>query len=114
MEELFSYGTLQDSKVQLETFGRTLQGQKDVLHGYRLSFIEIEDEAVVATSGLTHHPIISHSGNPDDAIEGAVFVLTAAELEQADAYEAEDYQRVKVVLQSGDSAWVYVKAGQPG
>jgi hypothetical protein len=35
-EKLFSYGTLQYEAVQLDTFGRTLLGQKDVLLGYRL------------------------------------------------------------------------------
>ena len=66
-EHLFSYGTLQLTKVQLETFGRTLQGQKDSLQGYSLSHIRIEDAAVVETSGMTHHPILTPGGNSDDS-----------------------------------------------
>ncbi|HAO29187.1 MAG TPA: UDP-N-acetylmuramate--alanine ligase, partial [Chryseobacterium indologenes] len=31
MPYLFSYGTLQKEQVQLETFGRILQGEKDTL-----------------------------------------------------------------------------------
>jgi len=36
MEQLFSYGTLQNVEVQLETFGRELTGSKDHLLGYQL------------------------------------------------------------------------------
>jgi gamma-glutamylcyclotransferase (GGCT)/AIG2-like uncharacterized protein YtfP len=113
-ERLFSYGTLQLTHVQLETFGRTLQGQKDSLQGYSLSYILIEDEAVVETSGMTHHPILTQSGNPDDNTEGTVFILTSEELQQADEYEADDYKRIRVDLISGTSAWVYVRAGRGG
>jgi gamma-glutamylcyclotransferase (GGCT)/AIG2-like uncharacterized protein YtfP len=111
MEELlFSYGTLQLMNVQLETFGRALQGQKDSLQGYSLSYIRIEDAAVVEASGMTHHPILTPSGNPGDRIDGAVFSLTPEELRQADEYEADDYERIRVDLMSGTSAWVYVRA----
>lgn len=34
MEKLFSYGTLQLEQVQLDTFGRLLEGQADTLQGY--------------------------------------------------------------------------------
>jgi hypothetical protein len=113
-ERLFSYGTLQLTNVQLETFGRTLQGQKDSLQGYSLSHIRIEDAAVVGTSGMTHHPILTPSGNASDCIEGMVFSLTPEELQQADEYEAEDYERIRVTLVSGTTAWVYVRAHRPG
>lgn len=109
-EPLFSYGTLQLTNVQLETFGRILEGQKDSLQGYSLSYIKIEDAAVVEASGLTHHPILTPGGKADDIIEGMVFFLTPQELQQADEYEAEDYERVRVNLMSGASAWVYVRA----
>jgi hypothetical protein len=36
---LFSYGTLQSSTVQLETFGRELVGYKDKLLNYRLAML---------------------------------------------------------------------------
>jgi gamma-glutamylcyclotransferase (GGCT)/AIG2-like uncharacterized protein YtfP len=110
-ERLFSYGTLQLTPVQLSTFGRILEGQPDVLCGYRLDLVKIEDPAVIATSGKDHHPIITHTGNLTDTISGTAFIITADELEQADAYEVDDYKRVSVELQSGKSAWVYVSAG---
>ncbi len=107
-ENLFSYGTLQHESVQLETFGRTLQGQPDKLIGYERSFVKIEDEAVVATSGMTHHPIISYTGNPEHIIDGVLFTITHAELLHADEYEGDEYKRVLVKLQTGKNAWCYV------
>jgi hypothetical protein len=38
------------------------------------------------------------------------YAVTAAELAAADAYEVSAYKRIEVVLKSGKSAWVYVKA----
>ena len=43
-EYLFSYGTLQKEKKQIELFGRTLQGFADTLRGYKIATIEIKDE----------------------------------------------------------------------
>ena len=47
-EYLFSYGTLQKDKVQLDLFGRLLNGTKDILKGYKLFPIEIKDEKFLA------------------------------------------------------------------
>lgn len=106
---LFSYGTLQQEKVQLETFGRLLQGAPDALGGYRQDMVRITDPAVLAASGLDHHPIVQPSADPDDEVAGTVFEITAAELDAADAYEVSDYKRIEVRLKSGCDAWVYVK-----
>jgi hypothetical protein len=51
MPYLFSYGTLQKEQVQLETFGRILQGEKDTLLGYQLDMIEITDPEVLRKAG---------------------------------------------------------------
>lgn len=48
---------------------------------------------------------------PCDLVPGQVLRLTAADLTAADAYEVDDYTRVKVRLASGTDAWVY--AGLP-
>ncbi len=108
-EYLFSYGTLQDEAVQLATFGRRLSGEPEVLAGFRIDHLKIEDEAVIAASGLRYHLIISPSGNSQDVVTGTGFNVSHAELLQADAYEAEDYQRVRVDLKSGRRAWVYTR-----
>lgn len=107
-ENLFSYGTLQYEKVQLATFGRKLNGQKDNLPRYRLEKVRITDPSVIATSGEDVHSIIHFSGNPDDQVQGMVFQVSLEELQAADTYEVSDYKRIKVKLSSGHSAWVYV------
>src|SRR5258708_12404976 len=104
---LFSYGTLQKEKVQLELFGRTLQGASDVLRGYRADKIEIKDEAVLAKSEQKYHLIAIPSKDKNDFIEGVVFELTEKELFIADEYETEDYKKISVVLESVKESWLY-------
>jgi len=112
IENLFSYGTLQQEAVQLATFGRRLQGQPDSLVGYRLTMIPIQDQIVVARTGDTHYRNIQFSGVGSDLIKGTRFAVTSQELEQADAYEAgADYHRIRVRLKSDVSAWVYCRRG---
>ena len=107
---LFSYGTLQDKAVQLANFGRELNGQADRMPGYRLDWVEITDPGVLATSGKSHHPIGSPSGQANDSVAGMVFQISEDELAAADRYEVADYKRVAVTLASGLTAWVYVRA----
>jgi len=107
-ENLFSYGTLQQEEVQLETFGRKLDGKQDALTGYKLVMITVTDEAFVTKSGTANHRNLQFTGNSSDVLEGMVFKVTTSELEQADAYEPEGYERVKVQLRSGGNAWVFV------
>ena len=109
-ELLFSYGTLQLEPVQRATFGRVLAGTQDTLPGFRLGELEIKSDAVVATSGVATHPIAQATGNPLDLVAGTVFRITPAELAQADAYEVDSYERVRVALSSGTKAWVYAAA----
>ena len=111
-ELLFSYGTLQLDKVQLESFGRLLKGAKDSLSGYKLASIEITDKKVLEQSGQKSHPIAIRTGNLHDKIQGVVFEITPDELYKADAYEVEDYQRFLVTLDSGKSAWIYISKTQ--
>ncbi|WP_369178549.1 gamma-glutamylcyclotransferase family protein [Candidatus Thiodubiliella endoseptemdiera] len=105
-ELLFSYGTLQIPAVQIETFGRELAGYEDQLLNYKLVTLEIQDKAVIALSGETHHPIAI--AKQDETIQGKVFKLTPKELAQSDKYEVSDYQRVLGKMVSGTLVWVYV------
>lgn len=109
MENLFSYGTLQLEQVQLELFGRTIFTQADVLMGYKKEMIKIKVESVVKLSGEEEHVVIIYTGRNSDVIEGVILSVTQDELLRADEYETNDYKRVEVTLQSGKSAWVYVK-----
>lgn len=108
IHHLFSYGTLQVEKVQLETFGRKLKGAPDFLVGYTLKDIVIRDEKVVEISGTDTHTMAVKSQNASDSIQGYVYEITGEELMHSDDYEAVEYKRVKVTLKSGQEAWVYV------
>ena len=108
MPLLFSYGTLRDPTVQRANFGRVLDGREDRLPGYALSVLEITDPAVIAVSGQTHHPVLRPTGDGADVVDGMVFEVTDDELAAADAYEVDDYRRVRVRLVSTVDAWVYV------
>lgn len=110
-ENLFSYGTLQLPAVQLDTFGRLLQGAADKLLGYKLSMVEITDPDVIKSSGKNYHPIIKHTGDTKDVVDGMVFKISKEELLAADEYEVDDYKRVCAMCDSGNNAWVYIAKG---
>lgn len=108
MEYLFSYGTLQFERVQLESFGRLLKGQKDCLPNFKLEDIEIKDPKVLELSGKKFHPMAIPSEG--DEVPGMVFEVSAEEIAQSDRYEVSDYIRQEIELKSGLNCWVYVQA----
>ncbi len=100
MPLLFSYGTLQQEDVQLSTFGRKLNGQKDALPKFEPSLVKIEDPRVVASLGRTHHDNIAFNGNSKSRVPGTVFEVTDEELASADRFEAGFfYKRAAVTLE---------------
>jgi hypothetical protein len=105
---LFSYGTLQIPEVQLDTFGRLVESEDDVLPGYTVDYAEIEDARVADLSGHSVHPIVRPTGNPLDKVVGKVLWVTEDELDASDEYEVALYRRVSVTLASKRAAWVYV------
>ncbi len=105
---LFSYGTLQLEKVQLENYGRLLIGEPDRLRGYKIEKLHISDSTVLAKSQLENHPIALKSEDESDFIEGMLFEITDTELVETDKYEVSQYQRILETLESGKRAWVYV------
>ncbi|MEQ2353660.1 gamma-glutamylcyclotransferase family protein [Pseudoalteromonas piscicida] len=110
IQALFSYGTLQQEQVQLDTFGRRLEGEKAVLCGFKIGQVKITDPTVIASSQKDIHPILIATGNAEDKVEGTVFLITEAELAQADEYEVDDYQRISATLNSGKTCWIYSAA----
>ncbi len=113
MPLLFSYGTLQFSQVQKDTFGRLLDGEADALVGFSRTMIEITDPDVLKSSGERFHPIVLRTNNVTDRVEGKVFKISDAELMRADKYEVSDYVRESVILESGRVAWLYVDSLKP-
>lgn len=109
MPLLFSYGSLQREDAQLATFGRRLDGEQDELRGFEQTLVKINDPAVAAKLGQTHHANASFTGDNARSISGMVFEVTDDEIRNVDAYEAADeYSRIRVTLASGKQAWVYV------
>jgi hypothetical protein len=107
-EYLFSYGTLQKEKVQLDLFGKILPGSPDVLRGYTFSTIEITDETFLAKGQGKFQKTLTISDYKNDMVEGTALELTNEELLIADKYEPGDYKRTNVVLDSGKKAWIYI------
>ena len=115
MPLIFSYGTLQEDRVQLATFGRLPQGRPDALIGFAPSSVPIADSHLVATSGRTHHANVIFDGKNDSRVDGTVFEITDDELAAADRYEhTSAYTRIAATLASGAKAWVYVDARSAG
>ena len=109
MHFLFSYGTLQLEKVQIESFGRLLNGEYDSLKGYLLGQLKITDPVVLAKSEKEYHPIAKLTNNTNDEVQGMLFQITQEELDQADAYEVDDYKRIEATFTSGKKGWIYVE-----
>ena len=107
-EYIFSYGTLQQEKTQLELFGRILRGTNDKLPGYKIATIEIRDEAFLVKGEGKFQKTLIHSGNKNDIVKGMVFEITNEELFLCDKYEPNNYKRIKVKFDSGKEAWIYV------
>jgi gamma-glutamylcyclotransferase (GGCT)/AIG2-like uncharacterized protein YtfP len=97
-EYLFTYGTLQQENIQLTVFSRTLSGFNDHLFGYKLSAEKVAGA----------YPLIQSSDKPTDFVTGQVYMCTNKEILEADKYEGPAYKRIKVLLNSGKNAWVYI------
>lgn len=92
----------------MKLFGRILNGAKDFLKGYKLSPIEITDESFITKGEKKIQATLNRTKNDSDFVEGIVFEISDEELLLADDYEPENYRRIKVALQSGKEAWIYI------
>jgi gamma-glutamylcyclotransferase (GGCT)/AIG2-like uncharacterized protein YtfP len=107
---LFSYGTLQEERTQLELFGKTLKGSADILKGYTVASIEIKDEKFLAKGEQSFQSTAIFTGKENDRIKGTVLEITEEDLRLADKYEPDGYDRVLVKLKSGIQSWIYLVA----
>ena len=92
------YGTLRDPLVREKVFGRVVGGSPDQLCEYARQEMKIEGET---------YPALIPAG--DNCVNGLVLDLSEGELGLADKYETEAYERIKVLLKSGNESWTYVK-----
>lgn len=107
-EHLFSYGTLQKEKVQLELFGRVLKGSPGILRSYKVVTIEIGDESFLSRGEERYQQTLIDTNDDNDTVAGMVLEITEEELLLADHYEPANYKRIYVVLESGKKAWIYL------
>lgn len=107
---LFAYAFLRLSSTQRTLFGRVPEARDDVLVGYTIDYLEVDDERIAHVSGATTHPILRATGNRLDKVVGRLLEISELELEAADELEARGYTRREVELVSGTRAWVYVLA----
>ena len=105
---LFSYGTLQKEKVQIELFGRNLEGSADVLKGWKLLPVEIHDEVFLSKGEAKMQLTVLPSKDENDMIKGTALELNEEDLRTADKYEPDGYVRIMVQLESGKEAWIYL------
>jgi len=110
-DSIFSFGTLQLPDVQTALFGRSIPTTPDSLVGWTVGTVQIRDPEVIELSGTDIHPALIQSKD-SDVVPGAVLAVTPEELAAADHYERVSYRRIKVVLVSGNPAWVYVPREQ--
>ncbi|RXG13367.1 gamma-glutamyl AIG2-like cyclotransferase [Leeuwenhoekiella aestuarii] len=103
MAFLFTYGSLQNIKIQKELFGRKLEGKKDILKKYRLGTIKIPENHPQAKTYF----IAIYTGDKYDQIAGSVYELQDFELALADEYEGSSYERKIITLASNTKANIY-------
>jgi gamma-glutamylcyclotransferase (GGCT)/AIG2-like uncharacterized protein YtfP len=87
---LFVYGTLRSQLMRFIVTGRTQEAEPVALSGFRRENLDIIRD-------------------PDARVEGYVVHVSNSELRRLDRYERTGlrYERVRVTLDDGTSAWVY-------
>jgi gamma-glutamylcyclotransferase (GGCT)/AIG2-like uncharacterized protein YtfP len=81
---------------------------KDTLIGYKLFSIEIKDKSFLSKGEQKYQQTAVLSKDNSETVEGAVFEISKEELLSADKYEPDNYERIKIRLQSGKEAWIYI------
>ncbi len=99
MNYLFTYGTLQDPQVQQYIFGRILAGKVDFLSGFK----RLENAV------YERYPLVVQTNDLKTKVEGMAYEVSESDLKKADIYETSAYTRMKVLLESGTTAWVYIE-----
>jgi gamma-glutamylcyclotransferase (GGCT)/AIG2-like uncharacterized protein YtfP len=101
METVFVYGTLRDKDTRKRLCGRDVYTENyDCLKGFELSSIHDENQSF---------PILVENDLSDQIINGEIIELSRSELLLIDQYEGSFYRRIKITLESGKLAWVYIK-----
>ena len=94
---VFAHGTLRYPVVRRLVIGRQVPAQPAILPGHRRERLNVIPE-------------------PGACTPGKVFVVEAAELGRLDRFErlGVRYQRIKLLLEDGEPAWVYQRRSESG
>ncbi len=108
MPLVFSYGNLQQEKVQLHLFGQLLSGEADSLYGYRLARIANTDKTILPNDESEWQYTLLNTADKNSRVDGTLFTLTDHQLNELDANKPRDYRRMFMTLSSGKRAWVFL------
>ncbi len=92
----------------MKLFGRIFQSLTDTLKGFKTTAVEIMDESFLSKGEEKFQQTLIASADNNDTVKGTVLELTTEELTLADKYEPDNYKRIRVTLESGKKAWVYI------
>lgn len=105
---VFVYGALQEPRVQALALGRTLRGSADRLPGFTLTVIEPADPELISATGSSRHPMAVLASDSSARVRGTLYRLDPSDLESLDRWYGAPFHRLRLRLDSGAVAWVYV------
>jgi gamma-glutamylcyclotransferase (GGCT)/AIG2-like uncharacterized protein YtfP len=97
---IFVYGTLRLKSLRREILGHETLSVPARLKGFTTGSVLLDD---------IEYPIITKNPDSKETIEGEYFAVDEQDLEKLDAYESSAYRRIKVELENGIFALVYIK-----
>ena len=98
MDNVFVYGTLQDSQTRYHVLQHMVKAEHDVLNDY----------SKVPHSYFGVYPTIKE--DKGKFVAGKVFKANTSDLERMDRYETENYKKINVKLVSGKKAVAYIES----
>lgn len=107
---LFSYDTLRSQDLQIQHYGRKLEGIDGALSGYTLKDSTINDVSMTEHSHTTTPQIAIKSKEKSDTLKGMVFEITGEELVETDKMAAPNSNRILATTDAGVEVWVYVES----
>ena len=98
MENVFVYGTLQNSTQRFWILKHRVEAEDD----------RLEDYSKVMHSYLITYPTIKK--DEGKYVAGVVFKAESWDIERMDRYETANYKKIRVKLESGKEALTYIEA----
>lgn len=94
--KIFSYGTIQDPKIQRELFGELKKSTPDAINGFQRLHMTLD-------GGV--YPVLIKG---DCRYYGHVYDVTPDELKKLDEYEGDAYIRIPVDTEEKQKVFIYI------